>query len=248
MTLDEFLARRESDVRLARLTHDFALPRPTGLEIGPGDSPLPLPDGFVEGYIDYKPRDALSSLPAGIPHIVWSGAGELAPLCPRADYDFVVAVQVTQYVPNLLGWFRGIYDVLRPGGVLNLTLPDRRFTFDVMRKPSTLGELLEAFHADYARPSLRQVFDHTHLAVAATSEQLWDGETAIGALSPPLRRIRASACQRGASQGTGAGRLHRMPLLGDQSDYVPGTRRRCKPARIVSIRHQPIRRDRAKKL
>ena len=107
-----------------------------------------MPDGFVEGYVDYKPRETLSSLPIGIPYIVWSGAGALAPLCPRSDYDFAVAVQVAQYVPNLLGWFRGIHDVLRPGGVLNLTLPDRRFTFDVMRKPSTLGELLEAFHTD----------------------------------------------------------------------------------------------------
>ena len=109
----------------------------------------------------------------------------MAPLCSRIDYDFVVAVQVAQYVPNLLGWFRGIFDVLRPGGVFNLALPDRRYTFDVKRHPSTLGELLEAFHSDYARPSLRQVFDHTHLAAKASTEQLWSGDTVINAL-PPL--------------------------------------------------------------
>ena len=180
--LNEFLTLRERDKRLARLTHDIVLPIAHGLEIGAGDVPIPLPDGSSVAYVDYKPRADDSPLPAAAPHIVWAGGGPLAPLCPRNDYDFAVAAQAAQYVPNLLGWFRGIFDVLRPGGVLNLSLPDRRFMFDVRRKNSTLGELIEAYHLDYARPSLRQLFDHAHLAAAASAEQLWNGEAAIETL------------------------------------------------------------------
>lgn len=185
LSLNDFLTLRERDKRLARLTHDIVLPIAHGLEIGPGDAPIPLPDGCSVAYVDHKPRAEGSVLPADAPHIVWSGAGPLAPRCPRTGYDFAVAAHVAQYVPNLVGWFRGLHDVLRPGGVLNLSLPDRRFMFDVKRKSSTLGELVEAHHLDYARPSLRQVFDHAHLAAAADTDALWSGDVPIDAL-PPL--------------------------------------------------------------
>ena len=184
MKLPEFLKLRERDVRLARLTHDIVLPEANGLEIGPGDAPLPLPEGFAVSYVEHETRSEAAALRPNSQHIVWSGAGPLATLCSRRDYDFVVAAQVAQYVPNLLGWFRGIFEILRVGGVLNLSLPDRRFTFDVVRHASTVGELLEAFYLDYQRPSLRQVFDHAHLARAATAEQLWDELVDLNRLAP----------------------------------------------------------------
>ena len=174
LSLEAFLERRGQDRRLARLTHDVPLPKAVGLEFGAATNPTMFPNGFEVEYVDYA-RDANGDAPdaVAVDH-VWTGAGSFAEICGHVEhYQFAIAAQVAQYVPNLLGWFRGIFEVLRPGGVLNLSLPDRRFMFDIKRAPSTLGELVEAFYLDYSRPSIRQVFDHTFGAAALDPAQIW---------------------------------------------------------------------------
>ncbi|WP_298962152.1 hypothetical protein [uncultured Methylobacterium sp.] len=181
LSLDAFLNRRSADRRLARLTHDIVLPEGRGLEFGPGTNPTPLPEGLLVAYVDHAaaPPDA----PPGTTPVdhVWAGSYPLAARVGRTDHDFAIAAQVAQYVPNLLGWFRGIHAVLRPGGVLNLSLPDRRFMFDVARRESTIAELVEADLLAYTRPSPRQVFAHTYEARAVEPAAIWAGEDPAGA-------------------------------------------------------------------
>jgi hypothetical protein len=117
LSLDAFLQRRAADRRLARLTHDIILPRARGLEIGAADNRTPLPEGF---HVEYVDRD----LRADAVHVDPEICG------PGKVYDFVIASQVAQGVPNLFNWFRRIFDVLAVGGVLNLSLPDHRFSTD----------------------------------------------------------------------------------------------------------------------
>jgi hypothetical protein len=105
LSLDEFLRRRAGDRRLARLTHDIVLPVARGLEFG-ADRPTPLPEGVRVEYVDNAS----------------CGAG--------GTYNFAIASQVAQRVPNLFNWFAAIFDVLAVGGVLNLSLPDHRFVTD----------------------------------------------------------------------------------------------------------------------
>ena len=174
LSLDGFLSLRSSDRKVARLTHDIPLPVASGLEIGAAGNPLPLPEGFAVEYVAHE-RGASTRLPGdvAVDH-VWAGAGSLADRCGRRDhYDFAVAAQVAQYVPNLLGWFKGLFDVLRVGGVLNISLPDKRFMFDLKRHTSTIGEAVEAYYQDLARPSLRQLFDHTFFAADIDPARIW---------------------------------------------------------------------------
>jgi len=180
LSFDEFLALRGRDRRLARLTHDIVLPIARGLEFGALTLPTQLPEGFSVEYVDYAADAGAGSAGAVRVDHVWTGAG--VPSFAGSSYDFAIAAQVAQYVPNLLGWFRGIFASLRIGGVLNLSLPDRRFMFDVKRKPSTLGEALEAYHLNFARPSLRQVFDHTYGAAAVEPARLWSEDVDVDAL------------------------------------------------------------------
>lgn len=176
LTLDAFLARRAADRRLARLTHDMPLPEARGLEFGPGDNPTPLPEGVKVAYLDHA-LDAGAGLPGAAPiDHAWTGSGPLAPLVGREPYDIAIAAQVAQYVPNLLGWLRGIHGVLRAGGVLNLSLPDKRFMFDATRPVSTLAELVEADLLGLTRPSPRQLFGHASEVRAVAPAQIWAGE------------------------------------------------------------------------
>ena len=181
LSLDAFLSRRSADRRLARLTHDIPLPEARGLEFGPANNPTALPEGFRVAYVDHA-LDAQADLPDAVPiDHAWAGSGSLEEAlgheAPGEDgLDFAIAAQVAQYVPNLLGWFRGIHAVLRPGGVLNLSLPDRRFMFDAGRSDSTIAELVEADLLNYDRPSPRQIFAHTYQALAVEPGAVWAGE------------------------------------------------------------------------
>ncbi|MCF4125140.1 class I SAM-dependent methyltransferase [Methylobacterium sp. SyP6R] len=176
LSLDAFLARRAADRRLARLTHDMTLPEARGLEFGPGDNPVPLPAGVQVAYVDHA-LDASAGLPGAAPiDHAWAGSGSLAAIVGPEPYDVAIAAQVAQYVPNLLGWLKGIHGVLRAGGVLNLSLPDKRFMFDAARPVSTLAELVEADLVGLTRPSPRQVFAHASEARAVAPAQIWAGE------------------------------------------------------------------------
>jgi hypothetical protein len=174
LSLDAFLNRRSSDRRLARLTHDVGLPEGFGLEFVAEAGPMPLPEGLKITYVgraagaDRRPYDT------PIDH-VWTGADSLATGLGRVGYDFAIAAQIAHRIPNLLGWFRGIYAVLRPGGVLNLALPDRRYTVDLDRQDSTIAELVEADLLAAVRPSPRQVFAHTYEARAIDPGAIWEG-------------------------------------------------------------------------
>ncbi|KQQ32584.1 hypothetical protein ASF58_24260 [Methylobacterium sp. Leaf125] len=207
LSLDAFLGQRAVDRRLARLTHDLPLPEAVGLEFGPGDNPVPLPNGMRVAYVD-RCIDAAPDQtgPSPIDH-AWDGATSLAAVLGDASapsgFDFAVAAQVAQYVPNLLGWLRGIHAVLRPGGVLNLSLPDRRFMFDAARASSTLPELIEADLLGLTRPSPRQLFAHTSEVRAISPNDIWAGADAhradrlagTQALSHALNQTRTALAQ-----------------------------------------------------
>jgi predicted SAM-dependent methyltransferase len=60
-----------------------------------------------------------------------------------ASLDFIVASHVLEHLPFPLAALRHWYDVLRPGGVLLLKVPDKRHTFDAKRKRTTLQHLIE---------------------------------------------------------------------------------------------------------
>ena len=87
--------------------------------------------------------------------------------------DYVVASHVVEHVPDLIGWLREIHDVLVYGGTLGLAVPDRRFTFDLWRRESTLAEAVEAYLLRSRRPSARQVFDVASLAVTVDTAAAW---------------------------------------------------------------------------
>ncbi|KQT79731.1 hypothetical protein ASG51_03575 [Methylobacterium sp. Leaf465] len=175
LSLDAFLSRRSAERRLARLTHDVGLPEGRGLEFGAASKPTPLPEGLRVTYLDHAVDAAAVHPDAVQADYAWSGSTSLAERIGRTDYDFAIAVHAAHRVPNLLGWFRGIHAVLRPGGVLNLSLPDRRYTSDVSRRESTIAELVEADLLAYEQPSPRQIFAHTYETRTVDPAAVWEG-------------------------------------------------------------------------
>ncbi len=174
-----------------------------GLEIGPLTAPMVLKREGPVRYVDYLPTAELrasqhdpSVVLADIVDvdIVW-GQRPLRELA-GGPVAYVLASHVIEHVPDLIGWLLEVRDALVPGGTLGLAIPDRRFTFDLWRRESSLAEMAEAFLLRLRRPSVRQVFDAASLAVPVDAGTAWRCDLRAG--PPPSGKLEeAFALARG---------------------------------------------------
>ena len=137
------LAGRTNLVR-EPLSHLFL--RGEGLEIGSLNWPLDVSRKARVTYVDAWPTEILAArhpefartlLPVGIVAPVETLAG-----VPDASQDFVIANHVLEHSEDPLRAFRNLHRVLREGGILFLTLPDKRYTFDAERPITSFAHLL----------------------------------------------------------------------------------------------------------
>jgi len=157
-----------------------------GVEIGPLDKPLVTPDMGSIVYVDHELTPALREKYAHDPAVVggdivdvhfrWGEASLAEAIGAHGQFDYVVASHTLEHVPDVVTWFQEIAEVLRSGGILSLVIPDKRFTFDYLRAPSTPSEMVEAHLQRLRRPTFRQVFDSLASAVTVDVVEAWAGK------------------------------------------------------------------------
>ena len=96
----------------------------------------------------------------------------------------MIASHVLEHVPDLLGWLDEIAAVLVDGGIASFVVPDKRFTFDILRRTSTSSELVDAYLRRLRRPEPRQIFDHFHHHRDIGNEAVRKGEIQPSDLPP----------------------------------------------------------------
>ena len=172
--------------RLDKVLERVDLSAGPGLEIGPCNSPLLRKDQAQLRYVDYLPSDQLrekygspqflGEVPVAAivdTEIVWEMGRQLQDcLQPPKPVHWVLASHVVEHATDLVRWLAEIEEVLVPGGVLSLVVPDKRFTFDIQRAESTFGDVLEAYLTAAKQPRLKNVYDYFAMAVRVTSEDL----------------------------------------------------------------------------
>jgi len=165
----------------------------TGLEIGPLNTPILRPPHARIRYVDHADQQALRTKYANDPNIpiddivpidaVWANK-TLAECFPGEQFDYVIASHVIEHVPNVIGWLNEIAAILRPNGHLILAIPDRRTTYDILRRETTLADLVDANFRAASRPTPGQVFDCKANVAAFTQQQAW---AATQPNAPPAR-------------------------------------------------------------
>jgi hypothetical protein len=157
--------------RVEALTYGISRGEP-GLEIGPLDNPFLAKEAFSVLYVDHASRaDLLEKYKSTgkawfdasqvvETDFVWTPGLVLAECLPARKFAYAVASQTMEHVADPIGWLNGIADCLKPGGRINLSLPDMRRTFDHQRRLSTASDMLDAYERRIAKPDFRQVFDH----------------------------------------------------------------------------------------
>lgn len=154
-----------------------------GLEFGPLDRPLFSKTKYAVSYVDHDTTEGLRNKYAHVSdpslvrpdHLttidfVWSG--RLSDVVGGRKFSWAVACGVVEHVADTIGWLQQIAEILVPGGILNLEVPDARVTFDHRRHLTTVAELIEDHERKLERPSIRQIYDHISRVTAIGSPEL----------------------------------------------------------------------------
>lgn len=171
---------------------DFS--RGRGLEIGPlhrptlvaGEAQVQYADLYTaehfRKYYQDHPQITTETIPEidfvllkdGVAQRLIDATGSSAP------YDWIIASHVIEHVPDVIDWLAQAAEITVDHGALILAVPDRRFTFDLHRPTTSVGQFLQAHELRESRPSTRAVYDHFSSHVTVAADHLWAGGTPPG--------------------------------------------------------------------
>ncbi len=176
-----------------------------GLEIGPLISPLVTKAEGNILYVDHVDTATLREKYRNHPDVrdvsqivavdhVW-GDKTLSECLGGVRVDYVLNSHVIEHVPDVVTWLAEIHSVLEPNGSLRMAIPDRRFTFDILRAESTLADALDAHIRRARRPLPRAILDHFLNDTAVSTTEVWGGVVDRSKLKPihaPSEALRAA--------------------------------------------------------
>ena len=125
--------------------------RGSGIEIGALHEPLHVPPSVNVRYVDrMSTPDLRRQYPElkdlNLVQVDIIDDGERLATVADGSQDFVIANQVLEHFQNPLLAMQNMLRVLKPGAVLYLSLPDKRFSFDVDRPVTTVEHVLRDYN------------------------------------------------------------------------------------------------------
>lgn len=162
----------------------FIDPKGLGLEIGPSHNPVtPKSEGYKVHTVDHLDRNGLIDKYQGhnvnldaIEEVdfIWAGGSLADVVGVRSKYDWIIASHVVEHLPDLIGFVKDCQSLLKPGGILALAVPDKRFCFDYLRWPSSTGDLVQAHLDSRTKHTAGQIFDSFSKAAKLDETISWE--------------------------------------------------------------------------
>jgi len=125
-----------------------------GIEIGALAWPLSLPRSVRCRYVDVFPTEELKEIYKECRDLIVPvdilDDGQTLNTFAQESQDFIIANHVLEHVINVIQSVRRWYEVLKPNGILYLSVPDWRFTADQVRRRTPLAHLLKEFQENLA--------------------------------------------------------------------------------------------------
>lgn len=158
-----------------------------GLEIGPSFNPVaPKKKGFNVKIIDHLDRKGLiekytddPNVPSDIEEIiedvdyVWSGQSYVELIGKEHKFDYIISSHLIEHVPNLILHLKDCSELLKPNGIYSLAVPDKRYTFDLFRQPTTAKDCVNIYFNDSDAHSRGSLVDDRLNVVSADGRITW---------------------------------------------------------------------------
>lgn len=150
-----------------------------GLELSPGTAPLVDKRESRVVYCDkFGPEDWPRLYPGGtfVDIDVVLADRSLDQVFSKGQFDYIVSSHVVEHIPDFIQFFISANKILRPNGVIVSLLPDKRYTFDVLRQISSVQDIELAHMAKRISPSDAMVEEfYLNCDMNASAEGLWNG-------------------------------------------------------------------------
>ncbi len=122
----------------------------SGIEIGALDKPMRVPKSVNVQYVDRMGlKDLLKQYPEmASKNLVQTDIiddGEELRTIEDGTQDFVIANHFLEHCQDPIKAVINAFRVLKPGGILFVAIPDKRFTFDIARESTEFEHLLKDF-------------------------------------------------------------------------------------------------------
>jgi hypothetical protein len=170
------------------------------LEIGPLDSPLIQKGEADITYVDRADTETLREKFASHPAVsieqivgidaIWGEQTLRDTVGKDRRFDYVLASHVVEHVPDLVGWLQELTDILRNNGEIRLAVPDKRYTFDHLRRETRLADVLATYVVRARVPQPQQILDFQTEFSELGLEDAWLGRRTAG---PPTPNVDAWA-------------------------------------------------------
>lgn len=160
-----------------------------GLEIGPSHNPAaPKSEGYNVDIVDHMDQAGLQEkykhdLGINLANIekvdyVWKGGSLSRLIGDDGRYDWIIAAHVVEHLPDLIAFIQDCQALLRPGGIISLVVPDKRYCFDHLRRRSSTGDIIQAHVEARTRHTPGQVYDHFSSACKLDESGSWHRNSA----------------------------------------------------------------------
>lgn len=125
----------------------------SGIEIGALHNPLRITSSAKVKYVD---RMTITELRKQYPELDTQELvdidiiddGEQLTKIIDSTQDFVIANHFLEHCQNPIGAIRNMLRVLKQGGILYLSIPDKRYSFDTDRPITSIDHLLKDYYED----------------------------------------------------------------------------------------------------
>ncbi|MEK9135647.1 MAG: methyltransferase domain-containing protein, partial [Bacteroidota bacterium] len=143
----------------------------TGIEIGALHKPLALRGRKVRKviYVDRLSTEEqrshypeLDNLPLVVPDIIDDGT--MLEKVENGSVDFIIANHLLEHLDNHLLALENWCKKLKPGGVVYMAIPDKRYTFDKERPVTPLSHLVEDYQGSEKMRSQRNAAHYVETA------------------------------------------------------------------------------------
>jgi SAM-dependent methyltransferase len=178
--------KRQVVTRRDKLLANLDLEILQGLEIGALASPLVRPNEGNIIFVDHVDTEQLINKYAKDPTVskanivkidaVWGAQSLQTCIGDGKKVDYVLASHVIEHVPDLVTWLSEIRSILRSSGTLRLAIPDKRYTFDIIRNESDMQDVLDAYLRRVRAPLPRMILEHYGLVRAVDCATVWRGK------------------------------------------------------------------------